>query len=645
MRDGFIKVAAVSPEIKVGDVAYNTGVIIDAINEAEALGIKVLVFPELTLCGATLGGMLTHSVIIDACRKALAEITDATVGTDMLVFVGLPVAAGEKVYSAAAAVCNGYLLGFTPKRTVCGSGFSKLSEPVDIIIDDLHSAPMANNILFCHSKIRGLKIAAELGDDIKAINAPSVEHALSGATVIARMASFPETVKSDTGAMECICHDSGKLACGIVLAAPGRGESTTDNVYSGLCAIAENGEILDVAEAFDTENETIAVSEIDVDYLINLRRGISGFKAEGTPHYTVTFGGEPEVTELTRTFSKRPQLPDDDDELFDMCERIIDMQISGLVKRMKYAGLDHTVVGISGGVDSTLAVMISAMAVERMGLPAENAVAVTMPCFGTSTRTKSNAVVVAEQFDCDVRVIDITDTVNSHFDDIGHARDDYSIAFENAQARIRTACLMDIANKVNGLDVGTEDLSEFIDGWCTFNGDHISNYDVNMGLTKTQVRAVVAHIAKQTENETLKAALYDVLDCPVTPELLPIKNDIIEQKSEDTVGSYALQDFFTDKILVCGFKPSKTYRLAKLAFGDEFSDGELKKWLKSYVKRLFNQQFKRSCLMDGPAIGSFSVSPRNGLHMPSDAEYAEFMRELDEIDEDGGEAFGDTRVY
>ena len=284
-----------------------------------------------------------------------------------------------------------------------------------------------------------------------------------------------------------------------------------------------------------------------------------------------------------------------------------------------------------------------ALAVRRMGLPSENVIAVTMPCFGTSSRTKSNAVVVAEQWGCEVRVIDIGKSVYQHFDDIGHAHDDYSIAFENAQARMRTMILMDIANKVNGLNVGTEDLSEYIDGWCTYNGDHTSMYDVNIGVTKTQVRAAVAHIAGTTEDAVLKAALYDVLDCPVSPELLPIHDDMIEQKSEDSVGSYSLQDFFTYHVLINGFSPRKTVRLARLAYGDEFSDEELLRWLRSWCRRLFSQQFKRSCLMDGPSVGTFSVSPRTGFQMPSDAEAALFLKDLDELEDDL--LLGDNRAY
>ena len=384
-------------------------------------------------------------------------------------------------------------------------------------------------------------------------------------------------------------------------------------------------------KAVEEAENSFAVTEIDAQYLTNLRRGCADFEFESECS-EYSWGKEPVQTALTRRFFMHPHLPETAEELPACCERMLDIQVAGLVKRMEYAHLDHCVVGISGGVDSTLCVLVCAMAVKKMGLPSTNVVACTLPCFGTSSRTKSNAIVVAEQLGCEVRVIDIGKSVYQHFDDIGHAHDDYSIAYENAQARERTQVLMDIANKVNGLDVGTEDLSEYIDGWCTYNGDHTSMYDVNLGLTKTQVRANVGHIAAKTEDKVLKAALYDVLDCPVTPELLPIHDDLIEQKSEESVGSYSLQDFFTHKLLICGFDPIKTLRLAKAAYGDEFSDAELIKWLRSYCKRLFGQQFKRSCLMDGPAVEAFSVSPRTGLHMPSDAEAALFMKLLDEYE-------------
>ena len=640
MKDGFVKVAAASPVIRVADPDYNADRIIECINEADTRGVNVLVFPELCITGCTCRDLFTHDVLLAGARDALLKILEATVGTDMLVLVGLPVEMGASIYSCAAAVCSGYLLGLVPRQETAGTCFTPASGDVrNIEMDAMFSAVFARDVLFEHAKLHGLRIAVELGDDMSAPVPPSVSHALAGATVIARMASFPETLASTEEAEKCLCADSRRLACGMILAAPGRGESTTDNVYSGLCAVAENGRML-----AENENSTsLTVTEIDVSAMLHVRRARGGFDGGSKPHYSVVWGSELYETDLTRTYLRHPHLPEQEQDLPAYCERQIDMQVSGLVKRMEYASLDHCVVGISGGVDSTLAVMISALAVRRMGLPGENVIAVTMPCFGTSSRTKSNAVVVAEQWGCEVRVIDIGKSVYQHFDDIGHAHDDYSIAFENAQARMRTMILMDIANKVNGLNVGTEDLSEYIDGWCTYNGDHTSMYDVNIGVTKTQVRAAVAHIAGTTEDAVLKAALYDVLDCPVSPELLPIHDDMIEQKSEDSVGSYSLQDFFTYHVLINGFSPRKTVRLARLAYGDEFSDEELLRWLRSWCRRLFSQQFKRSCLMDGPSVGTFSVSPRTGFKMPSDAEAALFLNDLDELEDDL--LLGDNRAY
>ena len=606
MKDGFIKVAAASPVIRVCDCDYNADRVIDCIREAEKLGVKLLVFPELTLTGVTCYDLISHRVLLEGAARALAKVAAATEGGDMLVLVGLPVAEGARVESAAAAVCDGEILALPAEGLICCEALPEL------------------------------QIAVELGDERDALVRPAAELAADGATLIVQMAAFPATVSSSAEALAAAKADSKRLRAGLVLAAPGKGESTTDRVYTGLCAVAEAGEVLACDEQVGPARTSLAVSELDVQRLIELRRGDGDFAEPDEDAELTLWPCEPVDTALTRSFNKHPHLPADPAALPAYCERMLDLQVSGLVKRMEYAHLDHCVVGISGGVDSTLCVMVCALAVRRMGLPATNVVACTLPCFGTSSRTKSNAIVVAEQWGCEVRVIDIGKAVYQHFDDIGHAHDDYSIAFENAQARERTQVLMDIANKVNGLDVGTEDLSEFIDGWCTFNGDHTSMYDVNLGLTKTQVRAAVAHIAATTEDKVLKAALYDVLDCPVTPELLPIKDDMIEQKSEDAVGSYALQDFFTWQMLVEGFGPAKTFRLAKAAYGDEFTDEELLRWLRSWCRRLFSQQFKRSCLMDGPAVMAFTVSPRTGFLMPSDGEAALFLRELDELEDELG---------
>ena len=628
MKDGFVKVAAASPVIRVADCDYNAQRVIECIREADKQGVKVLVFPELTLTGVSCYDLYTHRVLLRGAESALCRVVKASEGLDLLALVGLPLAVGARIFSAAAAIWNGKLLGVTAREDVSGSPFASAKELGDeeIELAGLGSVPFTD-ALYVSDALPELAVAVELGKDRDALLPPSVRFARCGATLIAQMAAFPETVASREEAELEIRAQSRRLAAGIVLAAPGKGESSTDYVYSGLCLVAEAGKLL----AADERADSLAVSEIDVEYLTNLRRCRGGFDTEDLC-LRLPWGSEPEETKLSRKYFMHPHLPETAEALPEYCRRMLDIQVSGLCKRMEYAGLTHCVVGISGGVDSTLAVMVSAMAVKRMGLPATNVVACTLPCFGTSSRTKSNAIVVAEQVGAEVRVIDIGKSVYQHFDDIGHAHDDYSIAFENAQARERTQVLMDIANKVNGLDVGTEDLSEFIDGWCTYNGDHTSMYDVNMGLTKTQVRANVRYIADTTEDKVLKAALYDVLECPVTPELLPIHDDMIEQKSEEAVGSYSLQDFFTHKMLICGFTPSKTFRLAKQAYANEFTDEELKRWLQSYCKRLFSQQFKRSCLMDGPAVEAFSVSPRDGFLIPSDAEAALFLQDLENIE-------------
>ena len=626
MKNGFVKVAAASPMIRVADADWNAGRIIDVIQQARKQEIRVLVFPELCITGCSCYDLFRHRVLLDGAEKGLLKIVPATEGADMLVFVGLPLAVGAKIYNVAAALYDGEILALVPQADAPDAYFS-VPEPGschEVELDGYGLVTMSDEILFEHENMPDLRVAVEVSAGLDRLASSAAAHAEAGATIIAQMASFPATVSSREEAELNARYESKQFRCGMVLAAPGKGESTTDRVYSGLCLVAENGAVLSSCE----QEDSLAVSEIDVEHMMTLRQD-SGCFDEDSDYLSFSWGGDLTETALTRKYPMHPHLPESSGELPAYCRRMLDIQVSGLVKRMEYAHLTHCVVGISGGVDSTLAVMVSAMAVKRMGLPSTNVVACTMPCFGTSSRTKSNAIIVAEQLGAEVRVIDIGKAVYQHFDDIGHAHDDYSIAYENAQARERTQVLMDIANKVNGLDVGTEDLSEFIDGWCTYNGDHTSMYDVNMGLTKTQVRANVRYIADTTEDRVLKAALYDVLDCPVTPELLPIHDDQIEQKSEDAVGSYSLQDFFTHKMLICGFTPSKTFRLAKQAYGNEFTDEELVRWLTSYCKRLFSQQFKRSCLMDGPAVEAFTVSPRVGFLIPSDAESALFLKDLE----------------
>lgn len=632
MKDGFIKVAAASPMIKVADAEYNAGKVIECMKKAADKGVKVLVFPELTLTGCSCYDLVGHSVILRGAERALEKVIEASAGSDMLVIVGLPYAPrGGALYSVAAVISDGELLGLVPRSETDGTLFAAADdEGGEETVCGKFDTFFDTELLFTSDVLPGLSVAVELGADADAIDAPAARHALAGATVIASLASFPATVTSTIEATEAVKYRSKHLKCGIILAAPGKGESTTDNVYSGLCMVAENGEVL----ASDECEDCFVVSEIDVEYLENLRRksGKYGRSQYKYSHSELYWGEEVCETELTRTYRKLPHLPEFEKDMGNYCRRMIDIQVSGLVKRMTYAGLDHCVVGISGGVDSTLTVMICAEAVKRMGLPSTNVVACTLPCFGTSSRTKSNAIIVAEQVGAEVRVIDIGESVYKHFDDIGHAHDDYSIAFENAQARERTQVLMDIANKVNGLDVGTEDLSEFVDGWCTYNGDHISMYDVNAGSTKTMVQMVVRYVAETTDDDVLSKALLDVLDTPVSPELLPpTRNGEIAQKSEDSVGPYNLQDFFLYYLVDHGFAPEKVLRLADIAYGDEFDHATLKKWLRSYCRRLFSQQFKRSCLQDGPTLNGFSFSPRTGFSMPSDGSDALYLATVDAL--------------
>lgn len=629
MKDGFFKVAAASPMIKVADTDYNADRIIECIAEAAGKGVKLISFPELVISGCSCYDLFNHGVLLRGAEAALEKIVDATAQLDIMSVVGLPFAPrGGALYSVAAIVYGGEILAMIPRTEVKGTSFTAPEKEIRTVSfgsEGQFDVDFGTEIILSADFPRSLAIAVELGADADAVMAPAARHAVSGASLIVSLASFPSTVSSTDEATAKIKYRSENLKCAMLLAAPGKGESSTDNVFSGLCMIAENGQVL----ASDECENCMVISEVDMDYIENLRRKAGSFGVGTYPHYEFRWDNELCETTLTRSYRKLPHLPEFERDMGKYCRRMIDIQVSGLIKRMQYAGLDHCVVGISGGVDSTLCVMICTEAMKRMGLPSTNVVACTLPCFGTSSRTKSNAIIVAEQVGAEVRVIDIGESVYKHFDDIGHAHDDYSVAFENAQARERTQVLMDIANKVNGLDVGTEDLSEFVDGWCTYNGDHTSMYDVNMGLTKTQVRAGVRYIAQHTDDKVLADALWDVLDCPVTPELLPITADEIEQKSEESVGSYSLQDFFTHKMMICGFSPAKTLRIAKTVWHDEFSDEELVKWLTSYCKRYFSQQFKRSCLMDGPAVEAFSVSPRNGFLIPSDAENTLFVKDIE----------------
>ena len=616
MKDGFIKAASASPVIKVADTEYNAQRVIETIKAADEMGVKMLVFPELVLTGCTCYDLTGHNVVLRGAKKALLEVIAASEGVDMLVFVGLPISVGSRLYSCAAAIYDGELLGLVPRENVRGTQFAEPADSyVEVEIDAEHVAVLSTDYVFTCAALPDLKVAAELGADIDVLVPPSVRHAQAGATVIAQLASFPETVTSADEAELTLRSQSRRLHCGMIMAAPGKGESTTDKTYYGLCAVVDDGETIAVSES----GSGMAVSETDVFNLCGARireQTYDGMSCRGADHCFWEL--EQADTALMRRIKREPFVPDGD--LGEFAERCLTIQAEGLIKRMQYTNCWRPVIGVSGGVDSTLVMLACAKAMDLCSLPRKNIVAVTMPCFGTTDRTKNNAITIAEQLGAELRVIPIGESVKKHFETIGHDLNDHSVVFENAQARERTMVLLDIANKVGGLDVGTKDLSEQADGWCTYNGDQISNYDINAGMTKTMVRAVVKYVSETTDDAVLAAALHDIWDTPVTPELLPIgEQGELLQKSEDSVGPYILQDFFLYHMVMRGGSPEKVLRLAEIAFEGMFDRETLLFWLKSYCRRFFSQQFKRSASADGPAVMGFTLSPRDGHKMPSDA--------------------------
>lgn len=620
MKDGFIKTAAAAPQLRVADPKYNAEKIEECIAQARAEGVKLLVFPELAMTGATCGHLYFQRYLLDAALEGLRRVAEATSGDDMLAVVGLPLGVNGALYSAAAVLSNGEVLGFTARRNVRGTVFSSLApgEFIDNVLDFDNYCSLGHEMLFCAAGMGELNVAVQFAADRRLPVPPTAALCAAGATVVCELSDEPMSVQSAFETRRALENETRRLHYGTACAAPGSGESTTDKSYSGLCLVVDDGETIAEREA----GSGMAVSELDVQNLSSARMREATYAAlPAAPIARFSWELAAGETKLTRRIKREPFVPDDG--IAEFAERCLEIQATGLIKRMEYTGCWRPVIGVSGGVDSTLVMLACALAMDRAGLPRKNIVAVTMPCFGTTDRTKNNAVTIAERLGAELRVIPIGESVKKHFETIGHDLDDHSVVFENAQARERTMVLLDIANKVGGLDVGTKDLSEQADGWCTYNGDQISNYDINAGLTKTMVRAIVKHIADTCGDRVLGEALHDIWDTPVTPELLPIGDEgELLQKSEDSVGPYVLQDFFLWHMVMRGGSPEKVLRLAELAFAGEFDRGTLIHWLRSYCRRFFAQQFKRSASADGPAVMGFTLSPRDGHKMPSDASNA-----------------------
>ena len=634
MKNGFVKVAAATPDIRVADVEFNTQNIINAMEEAQKNGAKILVFPELCVTGYTCSDLFDHSVLLKASRKALLEIAENTNDKDMLVFVGAPLEVNGKLYNVAAAMNQGEIIGFTTKTFLPNYGefyemrqFTPGPQTVREITFEGKKILFGPQILFQAEGMEELVVAAEICEDVWSPIPPSIQAALEGATVIVNCSASDETIGKDTYRRALISGQSARLISGYIYANAGEGESTTDLVFGGHNIIAENGTILKESSRYVNE---IIYSELDLQRITGERRKNTTFQPlDEETLVRIPFTVEETKTFLTRTFPKKPFVPSDEQTRAQRCEEILTIQAMGLKKRLAHTNARTAVVGISGGLDSTLALLVTARAFDMLGRDKKDIIAVTMPCFGTTDRTYQNACEMSKKVGATLIEVPIADAVNIHFRDIGHDPEDHSVTYENCQARERTQVLMDIANKTWGMVIGTGDLSELALGWATYNGDHMSMYGVNASVPKTLVRHLVKYAADDTKDEALKNVLYDVLDTPVSPELLPPKDGDIAQKTEDLVGPYELHDFFLYFMLRFGYEPSKIFRIACMTFDGEYDKETIFKWLETFCRRFFSQQFKRSCLPDGPKVGTVALSPRGDWRMPSDACVAVWMKDLE----------------
>ncbi len=623
MKDGFINVASMTPEVRVADVVFNTKKIIEGIEKAYERGVALLVFPELSVTGYTCGDLFFHRTLIDAAEKAVYEIAEATRDKEMLVIVGAPIREGSALYDAAAVMYEGELLGVVPKKTLTSEEARYFSPAPKGAADGLVWG--YDERIFWNSKMSAFRVGVEFGSDLFSLEPPSVRYAKNGATIIACLAADPEIVGAFEKRKAMVTAHSARICGAYIYANAGSGESTTDAVFSGHSIMTENGHIIAHRIPFD---EGMLSEVIDVHALCD-ERAKKGLFYENEFLCHCAFDMPLKETETPKLW-RAPFMPIDMGEFASRAGTILNIQAYGLKKRLAHAHAKTAVIGISGGLDSTLALLVAVRAMDMLGRDRGDIIAVTMPCFGTTVRTKSNAVMLSEALGVTVRTVDIKNAVGVHFEDIGHDGKTPDVTFENAQARERTQVIMDIANMENGIVVGTGDLSEVALGWSTYNGDHMSMYGVNADVPKTLVRELVSYVAGTMEGDA-KKALLDIVDTPVSPELLPAKDGEIAQKTEEIVGPYDLHDFFLYYIIRKGYSPKKVFRVACKAFEGEFDGATIHKWLRSFYRRFFMQQFKRSCVPDGPAVGSVALSPRGAWKMPSDAVADLWLREVDEI--------------
>ena len=653
MKDGFIKVAACTPEIQVADVDFNVDKIISQLEKCREEGVKVAVFPELCITGYTCQDLFFQNALLDKAMEGVVKIAKTTADSDMLVAVGVPVRANGKLYNCAAVIQDGEVRAFVPKTHL--PNYNEFYEArhfapyrgecaaIDLReYGQLEFIPPMEQTVFVCEEIPELVVGFELCEDLWVADPVSNYLAKAGATLICNLSASDEVIGKDSYRRQLVSNQSARLVAGYIYCSAGDGESTQDMVFSGHNIIAENGSILAESRLFENG---ITISEIDFKKLAFERRKISTYPASAEWDYSSKDSGflnmenisrerfsfEIGETALTRKFAKTPFIPSNQAERNERCHLILQMQSHGLMKRIAHTHSKTVVIGISGGLDSTLALLVCVMAMDLLKRPHTDIVAVTMPCFGTTKRTRSNAEILCDALGVTFREVDISKAVLQHFEDIGHDYNDHSVVFENGQARERTKVLMNIANQVSGMVVGTGDLSELALGWATYNGDHMSMYGVNASIPKTLVRHIVQYYGDTCTSDTLRDVLYDILDTPVSPELLPTDESGTEmtQKTEDLVGPYELHDFFLYYGIRWGFEPSKVKRLAKYAFEGDYPDEVIDKWLKTFYRRFFSQQFKRSCLPDGAKIGSVTLSPRGDWRMPSDAVAKLWLGDID----------------
>lgn len=626
MKDGFIKVAAVTPQVRVADVAYHVQQIKEAMEQSAKAGVMITVFPELCLTGYSCHDLFYQRTLLQQAKSGLLSLAKKTETLPGIYFVGLPWEWQGKLYNVAAALHGGKVLGLVPKTYLPtyaefyeGRQFTCGMQQVVManLPGQKEAIPFGTNQLFACREIPELVIASELCEDLWTPCPPSGAHCMHGATVIANLSASDEVTGKNAYRRSLVANTSARLYCAYLYACAGEGESTQDVVYSGHNLLAENGSILAESELFATGMIT---TEIDVYAIASKRHMMSTYESKPDDTYYVSEFSLPQVeTSLTRFIDKAPFVPSDEATLRKRCEEILDIQSIGLKKRLAHTGAKTAVIGISGGLDSTLALLVTVRAFDMLKLSRAGIIAVTMPGFGTTDRTYQNAVSMIKSLGVTFREVSIKKAVQVHFQDIGQDEHCHDVTYENGQARERTQILMDIANKEGGMVIGTGDMSELALGWATYNGDHMSMYGVNASVPKTLVRYLVRYYAMYLADEKLSKVLYDVLDTPVSPELLPPKDGVIAQKTEELVGPYELHDFFLYHLMRYGSEPTKVFRMAKYAFAGEYDDATILKWMHTFYRRFFTQQFKRSCLPDGPKVGTVSLSPRGDLRMPSDA--------------------------